>query len=144
MHSPRVTPASLKFARYVISPVARLGGTLIAALIAWLTAAVIAFPAIALPVLAASVLILAVTPAPAPDHPISRAMVEAISPEIAEALRRREFAIGAPIADAEVPRAIADPAFELVLREVRAEFCARPSSARILNCLDARSRSGAH
>ena len=119
---------------------------MIAALIAWLTAAVIAFPAIALPVLAASVLILAVTPAPAPapDHPISRAMVEAISPEIAEALRRREFAIGAPIADAEVPRAIADPAFELVLREVRAEFCARPSSARILNCLDARSRSGAH
>lgn len=101
----------------------------------------IALLTIAFPAHAASAS--ASVPVPVPYRPISRAAVEAISPEIAEALRRREFALGAPIADADVPRAIADPAFDPVLRGVKAEFCARPSSARTLSCPDTRSRSGA-
>lgn len=76
-------------------------------------------------------------------QPLSRVLIEAISPQVAEALHRREFALGVPIADADVPRAVADPAFAPVLRAVAREFCARPSSARILACMSPQAQARA-
>lgn len=82
-------------------------------------------------------------PAQASIQPLSRVMIEAMSPQVAEALRRREFALGAPIADADVPRAVADPAFAPVLLAVKHEFCGRPSSARIIACMNPQAQARA-